>query len=90
LVRIVPVFFGGGLAQSRQLSITGFDKLAERDRRALTRIAKSIHISRDIDAKFETKLTVGERLADKVAEFGGSWTFIITSDNVEADSTSAL
>ncbi len=26
----------------------------------------------------ETPLTVGQRIADKVAEFGGSWTFIIT------------
>ncbi len=62
---------------AEQLLHTGFDRLEERDRRVLTRIAKRVHISRDIDAEFETKLTVGERLADKVAEFGGSWTFII-------------
>lgn len=62
---------------AEQLMRTGFEQLAERDRRVLTRIAKRAHISRDIDAEFETTLTVGERLADKVAEFGGSWTFII-------------
>jgi uncharacterized membrane protein len=30
----------------------------------------------DPNAAFERQLTVGERLADKVAQFGGSWTFI--------------
>jgi len=34
-------------------------------------------LSRNVDAEFEQKLTVGERMADKVAAFGGSWTFII-------------
>ena len=31
---------------------------------------------RDIEAAFETEPTFGQRVADKVAEFGGSWTFI--------------
>lgn len=35
------------------------------------------HISRDIHKDFESKLTFGQRLADRVAEFGGSWTFIL-------------
>ncbi|HZQ05500.1 MAG TPA: DUF1003 domain-containing protein [Anaerolineae bacterium] len=34
-------------------------------------------ISRDTNREFETKSTFGERLADQVAAFGGSWTFII-------------
>ena len=34
-------------------------------------------ISRDINLEFEKKLTPGQRLADRVAAFGGSWTFII-------------
>jgi len=33
--------------------------------------------AKNINAEFETLLTFGERLADKVASFGGSWTFII-------------
>jgi uncharacterized membrane protein len=32
----------------------------------------------NIDKQFETHLTFGERLSDKIAEFGGSWTFIIS------------
>ena len=34
-------------------------------------------VSRDINPEFERRLTFGERIADKVAEFGGSWRFII-------------
>lgn len=62
---------------AERLLNTGFESLPERDRRVLSRIARRVHISRDIDAEFDKRLTVGERLADKVAEFGGSWTFII-------------
>jgi len=34
-------------------------------------------IAADVDKAFETKLTYGERLSDRIAEFGGSWRFII-------------
>lgn len=33
-------------------------------------------ISKNVSAEFERNLTFGERLSDKVAEIGGSWTFI--------------
>jgi uncharacterized membrane protein len=62
---------------AEELLHTGFDTLSDRDRRVLTRIAQRAHITRDIDADFEKRLSLGERLADSVAEFGGSWTFII-------------
>jgi len=62
---------------AEKLLHTGFDTLSERDQRVLTRIAQRAHISRDIDADFNEKLSLGERLADRVAEFGGSWTFIV-------------
>jgi uncharacterized membrane protein len=62
---------------AEKLLHTGFDTLSERDRRVLTRMAQRAHITRDIHADFEKKLSLGERLADSVAEFGGSWTFII-------------
>jgi uncharacterized membrane protein len=35
-------------------------------------------LAKDINAEFTQKLTFGQRLADKIAEFGGSWGFIIT------------
>lgn len=34
-------------------------------------------LAKNIDAEFEKKWTFGERLADKIASFGGSWTFLI-------------
>jgi uncharacterized membrane protein len=33
-------------------------------------------LSSNINAEFDRKLTLGERLADKVADYGGSWRFI--------------
>src|SRR5438132_5641584 len=35
-------------------------------------------LSSDISKQFETKLTFGERLSDRIASFGGSWKFIIS------------
>lgn len=34
-------------------------------------------LSKNINVEFDRQLTFGERIADKVAEFGGSWRFII-------------
>jgi uncharacterized membrane protein len=43
----------------------------------LDRINNLTTMSKDVDSQAEEKLSFGERLADKVAEFGGSWVFII-------------
>ena len=37
---------------------------------------KNRPVSRNINKEFESSLTLGERLADGLAKFGGSWTFI--------------
>jgi CRP/FNR family transcriptional regulator, cyclic AMP receptor protein len=34
-------------------------------------------VSRNVNVEAEDRMTLGERIADKVASFGGSWTFII-------------
>jgi uncharacterized membrane protein len=34
-------------------------------------------LAKNVDAEFEQKWTLGERLADRIAVFGGSWTFLI-------------
>jgi len=34
-------------------------------------------LSTNIDKEFEQEWTLGERLADRIASFGGSWTFLI-------------
>ena len=42
-----------------------------------TNLLVSQRAARNINVEMEEKLTVGQRIADKVASFGGSWTFII-------------
>jgi uncharacterized membrane protein len=34
-------------------------------------------LTRNVDAEFEQKWSLGERLADHIATFGGSWTFLM-------------
>jgi uncharacterized membrane protein len=34
-------------------------------------------LAKDTDSEFEENWTLGERLADRIASFGGSWTFLI-------------
>jgi uncharacterized membrane protein len=53
----------------------GADAASERKRRILKHVAERTVVSRDLSQDPE-KQTFGEWLADKVAEFGGSWTFI--------------
>ncbi len=54
-----------------------FEKLSEREQPILHHIAQRLHISRDPNQAFDDSLTFGQRLADYVAAFGGSSTFII-------------
>ena len=61
---------------AEQLLKTGFDQLSDRERRVITGVAKRTQISRDATHAFEENLTFGDRLADRVAAFGGSWVFI--------------
>jgi uncharacterized membrane protein len=56
----------------------GYDDLPMRERHVIERVAKRIAVSRDVSASFEEGRTFGERLADRIAAFGGSWTFILT------------
>jgi uncharacterized membrane protein len=53
------------------------DVAGESEQRVIERLTKRLHISRNAHEEFEAKLTVGERLADRIAVFGGSWTFIL-------------
>ena len=39
-------------------------------------------LSENLEKQFERKLTFGEHLSDRIAEFGGSWKFIITFGGV--------
>ena len=53
-------------------------KAAEIEERVKKALEERKTVTRDVEAEYETKLTLGERLADAVASFGGSWRFILT------------
>jgi uncharacterized membrane protein len=58
---------------------SGVGGLSEQERRALTRIARRIQAANsdpNANPLIEDGITFGERLSDRVAEFGGSWKFI--------------
>ena len=53
------------------------DRAGESEQLVIERLTKRLHISRNARQEFEETLTVGQRLADRIAVFGGSWTFIL-------------
>lgn len=53
------------------------ESLTEQERRILEQAARRRTLSRDPAIQFEGNLTFGQKLADGVAAFGGSWAFII-------------
>lgn len=61
-----------------RLLADGPSVLSASDRRLLEKMATRTHIARDINAEFDKQLTFGDRLSDRVAAIGGSWTFIGT------------
>jgi uncharacterized membrane protein len=52
-------------------------KAGQSEQRVIERLSKRLHISRDPGEVFGQNLSFGERLADRIAVFGGSWTFIL-------------
>ena len=53
-------------------------EIADIDRDVMEAIKNNSILSENIQDEIEAELTFGQKLADKVAAFGGSWTFIIT------------
>ncbi len=58
-----------GEPAERQLK-TGYDTLPERDQRVLRRIVKQSSITDDVKEHFHDSLSLGQRLAGRVAAFG--------------------
>lgn len=52
------------------------DELGEQDEEELLNLLIEQTIAIDIDKQEEAKMTLGDKLADKVSEVAGSWTFI--------------
>ncbi|HEX2525101.1 MAG TPA: DUF1003 domain-containing protein [Geminicoccus sp.] len=52
-------------------------EIAELDQAMIERLASHDLVSAPVDAEIDRTTTTGQRIADRVAAFGGSWTFII-------------
>lgn len=55
----------------------GLNRLSKRERRLIAAIARQRHVTSDVNKAVQESQTTGERVADRVARFGGSWTFIL-------------
>jgi uncharacterized membrane protein len=62
--------------QFRNLLLEKMETFTKHERDLIHRILERRHITRNTNAEFDEQLTLGQRLADNVAKFGGSWTFI--------------
>lgn len=62
---------------SKRLLGSAPEDLGHHEKRVLEHVSKRTPISRDAGLLAEEDATVGDRLADRVAEVGGSWGFII-------------
>ena len=51
--------------------------LNENDKEVLDSIVERYLISRNVEQDIDKKLTVGQKLSDSIARFGGSWKFIV-------------
>lgn len=61
---------------ARKLLKVELDKLSPKEREIVERFINRRHVARNVIREFDEKLTFGEQIADRVAAFGGSWTFI--------------
>ena len=59
-----------------QLLGTGYDALDARAQKVARHVAAHTHIARNVADDAEPATTTGQRAADAVASFGGSWVFV--------------
>ena len=61
---------------SEKLFHKKYEHLNEREKKVAARLAERTPISRNVAKDFSEQSTLGQRIADRVTSFGGSWTFI--------------
>jgi uncharacterized membrane protein len=52
-------------------------ELTDLDRQVIASLSSGTPVAEDVDATYEERQSFGERAADTIATFGGSWNFII-------------
>jgi uncharacterized membrane protein len=61
----------------QNLLVTEKGELTTLDHEVLESLQRHETLSSNVEAEFEKDLKFGERLSDKLASFGGSWTFLV-------------
>lgn len=54
-----------------------FNELSQQEQKVIESIANQEPLAENVNVTFHDKLSLGQKMADKVASFGGSWTFIL-------------
>ncbi len=62
----------------REVLETGKGELSTLEEEVLKSLKEQELLSENINVEFEQKLTLGQRLSDRLADYAGSWGFIIT------------
>jgi len=62
---------------ARQLLELDEGELKPHEKAVIERAVKRLAVSRNLNVEIATNATMGQRIADRVAEVGGSWGFII-------------
>jgi uncharacterized membrane protein len=62
---------------AEHLLTQGCEGMPASERRVIERTARRLAVTQPVHREAEAALTFGDRLADRVASFGGSWTFIL-------------
>lgn len=64
------------MAHVRELVGRDQDELTRTERDVLAALGEQSLLSEDVDEEFEEKLSIGQRAADHLSTFGGSWFFL--------------
>ena len=80
LARFAGRWASGGRHPLVETAVADVDALVKRlsaaERVVVAKLLRRQPVARDIEQEFDRQLTLGERVADQVARFGGSWPFI--------------
>ena len=63
--------------QLKKVFLEKLETFTRQENEFIRRVMERRHVARNINREFDEQLTFGQKLADNVAKFGGSWTFII-------------
>src|SRR5689334_10519458 len=67
---------------ARKFLAKEIEKLSQEEREIVERFINKGRTARNVAQEFEEHLTLGQRIADRVAETMGSWTFIIIQSTI--------